>query len=107
MLVRLLGSMRPLKAGPPSAGQVPGARAGTADDRGGSVRTRLGNDAAKWGLTGDMAYAWIVSREREREPRPGLVKTRNAALFARRKLELVKASDYRFRELFENDAAFR
>jgi hypothetical protein len=49
-----------------------------------------------------MAYAWLVRREREREPRPGLVKTRHAALFARRKLELVKASDYRFRELFEN-----
>lgn len=30
------------------------------------------------------------------------MKTRHAALFSRRKLEFVKASDYRFRELFEN-----
>jgi hypothetical protein len=93
--------MRPLKAGPerrPSSGSARTDR----DDRGRAARKRSGNDAAKWGLTGDMAYDWIVSREREREPRPGLVKTRNAALFARRKLELVKASDYRFRELFEN-----
>lgn len=49
-----------------------------------------------------MAYACLVRRERERDLRPGLVKTRHAALFAHRKVELVKASDYRFRELFEN-----
>jgi hypothetical protein len=43
-----------------------------------------------------------VPRERELGQRPGLAKTRRAALFARRRLDLIKASDYRFRELFEN-----
>jgi hypothetical protein len=39
---------------------------------------------------------------REAVTRPGLAKTRREALFSQRRLDLVKASDYRFRELFEN-----
>jgi hypothetical protein len=39
---------------------------------------------------------------REGGVRPGLAKTRREALFSQRRLDLVKASDYRFRELFEN-----
>lgn len=40
---------------------------------------------------------------RDKAPeRPGLVKTRSEALLSRRRIELVKASDYRFRQLFEN-----
>jgi hypothetical protein len=39
---------------------------------------------------------------RERAARPGLAKTQREGLFLRRKIDLVKASDYRFRELFEN-----
>jgi hypothetical protein len=34
--------------------------------------------------------------------RPGLVKARKEPLFSRRSVPLVKSSDYRFRELFEN-----
>lgn len=34
--------------------------------------------------------------------RPGLVKARGEALFFHRSVSLVKSSDYRFRELFEN-----
>jgi hypothetical protein len=39
---------------------------------------------------------------RERTVRPGLAKTRQEALFSKRSVDLVKASDYRLRELFEN-----
>jgi hypothetical protein len=39
---------------------------------------------------------------REKAPRPGLAKTRNEELLSRRRVDLVKASDYLFRELFEN-----
>jgi len=35
-------------------------------------------------------------------PRPGLAKTRQEALLSRRRIDLVKASDYRFREMFES-----
>jgi hypothetical protein len=39
---------------------------------------------------------------RERAPRPGLAKTHHEPLLSRRSIELVKASDYRFRQMFEN-----
>jgi hypothetical protein len=47
-----------------------------------------------------------VRREKSSRPalaeRPGLAKTRSEELLSRRRVDLVKASDYRFREMFEN-----